>query len=173
MFWKNPDDDRDALRRFLLPDFSKYFWMRLGCLALVTILVVRFLVTPAFTDGASMVPTYRERQFLPIWRGAFWFQKPQLGDVVVVRYIGQRVMFLKRVVALEGQTVEFRQGRLFVDGVESDHPWNALTPCDWELPPRVVPKGELYLVGDNRSMPMEEHIFGHVSARRIAGAPLW
>lgn len=167
------EDDRSAWERFLIPKFDLAFWLRLLILSVGTILFVRYVATPAFTAGASMIPTYAEREFVVIWHPVYWFRDPQVGDVVAVRYIGEKVMFFKRVVATEGQVVEFRHGRLFVDGKESPYDWNRLTPCNWRLPPRKVPKGEVYLVGDNRSMPAEEHVFGHVSIRRIVGMPLW
>ena len=166
-------DERGPWARFLAPKLDRAFWIRLALLALVTFLVVRFVATPAFTHGASMVPTYAEREFLLIWHPVYWVRDPRVGDVVAVRYHGQKVMYFKRVVALEGQTVEFRDGRLFVDGQESTQYWNRLTPCKWNLSPRVVPPGHVYLVGDNRAMPMEEHLFGHADRRRLVGMPLW
>ena len=173
MFGLDDDDDRSALERFLVPSFNACFWLRLGILCVVTVLVVRFVATPAFTNGASMLPTYGEHQFVLIWRPTFWFRKPRVGDVVAVRYTGQKVMYFKRVVALEGQTVEFREGRLFVDGKECTEFWASATECDWNMSMREVPAGEVYLVGDNRSMPMENHLFGHVTMDRIVGTPLW
>ena len=91
----------------------------------------------------------------------------------MARYAGRSVMLLKRVVALAGDTVEFREGTLLVNGKEPDAPWRALTECDWNLPPRTVEPGNVYLLGDNRAMPMEEHVFGQMSATRLEGIPLW
>ena len=163
----------DAIQNFFFPKFDRRFLIRVICLAVVTFIVCRFIISPAWTNGGSMLPTYQEHQFLPVLRCKYWFSEPQRGDVVMVRFLGNRVMLLKRIVALEGQTVEFRDGVLYVDGEESPEEWNHLTPCDWNLAPRVVPPGEVYVIGDNRSMPINEHHFGHVRANRIVGAPLW
>ena len=81
-------------------------------------------------------------------------------------------MLLKRIVALEGELLEFRDGKLFVNGRRIDEPYVHL-PCDWILPPRVVERGSVYVVGDNRSMPIESHYLGQTSIQRIVGAPLW
>ncbi len=81
-------------------------------------------------------------------------------------------MLLKRVVALEGERVEFRDGRLFVNGSEMDEPY-VNYPSDWNLPPRVVGRNSVYVVGDNRNVPMEGHLFGQTSIHRIIGGPLW
>lgn len=74
-------------------------------------------------------------------------------------------MLIKRVVALAGETVEFRDGRCLVDGVPLDEPYVRF-PCDWNAPPKLVPPGHLYVVGDNRSMPQETHVSGVIDARR-------
>jgi signal peptidase I len=82
------------------------------------------------------------------------------------------VMLLKRIVAVGGETVEFRDGRLFVNGEEIDEPY-VRYPCDWNLLPRLVKGDCVYIVGDNRKMPMRAHVFGQTSIKRIVGAPLW
>ena len=81
-------------------------------------------------------------------------------------------MLLKRVVAREGEQVEFRGGRLFVDGKEMEEFYVRL-PCNWNLPSRRVEEDCVYVVGDNRSMPIEDHHFGQTSKIRIMGGPLW
>lgn len=58
-------------------------------------------------------------------------------------------MLLKRVVALEGEEVSFRQGKLLVNGKELEEPY-LRHPCEWDLPPRKVEKDSVYVVGDNR-----------------------
>ena len=163
----------DSIQDFFFPKFDRRFFIRVTCIAVVTFVFCRFIITPAWTNGGSMLPTYQEHQFLPVLRCKYWFSKPKRGDVVMVRFLGNRVMLLKRIVALAGQTVEFRDGILYVDGEESAEFWNHLTPCDWNLPPRIVPPGEVYVIGDNRAMPINDHHFGHVRANRIVGAPLW
>lgn len=92
--------------------------------------------------------------------------------MVAVRFAGNRVMLLKRIVALEGEQVEFRNGRLFVNGQLIDEPY-VVYPCDWNLQPRHVEKDSVYVVGDNRNMPMERHYFGQAAIRRVIGVPLW
>lgn len=160
------------IQDFFFPKLDRRFFIRVCCLAAVTFLVCRFVISPAWTNGASMLPTYQEHQFLPILRCRYWFSKPKPGDVVAVRYLG-RQMFLKRVVATAGQTVAFQNGVLMIDGEECQEPWAHLTPCDWDLAPRTVPPGEVYIIGDNRAMPIQEHHFGHVITDRILGSPLW
>lgn len=92
--------------------------------------------------------------------------------MVVVRFAGSKVMLLKRVVGLEGEQIEFRHGKLLVDGDPLEEPY-VVYPCNWNLPPRKVDKGCVYVVGDNRGMPIENHYFGQASMERIMGGPVW
>ena len=140
--------------------------------ALVAWCFCRWICLPVFIDGASMFPAYSSRSFNFCWRPAYWLHAPQRGDIVIVRYYGSQLMLLKRALAFEGETVEFRNGRLYIDGKEQVEPY-VKGPCDWNLPPRKVEGGCFYLIGDNRSMPMAAHKFGQVEMKRLEGAPLW
>ena len=119
-----------------------------------------------------MEPTYRNGSFNLCWKWCYLFSKPKRYEVVAVRFAGSKVMLLKRVVASEGERVEFRNGKLFVDEKEIDEPY-VRYPCHWNLPPRKVEKDCVYVVGDNRNMPIENHFFGQASMKRIVGVPLW
>ena len=119
-----------------------------------------------------MEPAYRDGSFDFIWRFSYLFSGPERGDVVAVKLAGDRVLLLKRVIALEGETVEFRDGSVYIDGRFLPEPYVG-GPCNWNLDRRKVEAGKVYLVGDNRSMPIENHDFGQTSARRILGKPLW
>lgn len=119
-----------------------------------------------------MEPTYRDGGVNFCWKLRYLFSDPKRFDVVAIRFAGSRRMLLKRVVALEGEEVEFRGGKLFIEGKAMDEPY-VQYPCDWNLPPRRVEMGCVYVIGDNRSMPMEEHLFGQTRLEKIIGSPLW
>jgi len=119
-----------------------------------------------------MEPTYHNGGVNFCWRVRYLFFEPKRYDVITVRFAGSKVMLLKRVVALEDEQVEFRNGKLFIDGKEMEEPYVRL-PCHWNLPPRRVEKDCVYVIGDNRSMPIENHHFGQASKNRIVGVPLW
>jgi len=90
----------------------------------------------------------------------------------MVRFAGQKVMLLKRIVALEGDEVEFHNGKLLINGKEREESY-VRYPCNWNLSPRKVEVHCVYVIGDNRSGPIENHHFGQTSIKRIAGVPLW
>ncbi len=91
---------------------------------------------------------------------------------MAIRLSGESVMLLKRVVALEGDVVEFRNGDLFVNKERVEEVYIRY-PSDWNLPPRTVNEGHFYVVGDNRSVSIDIHRFGQTPADRVIGAPLW
>ncbi|MCX8118135.1 MAG: signal peptidase I [Desulfobacterota bacterium] len=162
----------NRLRRFLFPALTRTFMIRAGLIALFTYLIFGYLLIPFRIEGYSMEPTYRNGAINFCWRGRYLFSKPKRGDVVVIRLAGQRVTLLKRVVGLEGEVVEFKNGKLLVDGIEIEEPYLRI-PSRWTLPPRRVEPGSVYVVGDNRGGPMRDHLFGQVSLSRILGSPLW
>ena len=98
--------------------------------------------------------------------------KPERHDVVAIRLAGEKVILLKRVVALEGDIVEFRNGVLFVNKERIDERYVRYR-SDWNLSPRKVNRNHVYVIGDNRDVPIRVHQFGQTSIERIIGAPLW
>ena len=163
---------RARLRRFVVPERRWRYWLRVAAVGLGAWLFFGFICRPAWVHGASMEPTYRDGRLIFCWRQRYRWRAPRPGDGVMVRLAGERVMLLKRVVAVAGDTVEFRGGVLYVNDAARSEPY-VRGPCTWELPPRQVEAGELYVVGDHRAMPLEEHKLGRVAASRVAGGPWW
>lgn len=158
--------------RFLVPKWNRATLIRITVLIAVTVGVCRFWLVPARIEGASMLPTYPEHGFTFCNRFAYRNHPPEVGDVVALRYGGSRRLLLKRVLALEGDTVEFRGGVLWRNGEPVDEPYVAL-PCDWERAPRTIAPGSIYVMGDNRSVPFESHVGGEIARRRVFGRPLF
>lgn len=161
-----------AVRRFFFPRLTAGFCIRAAAVALSAYLFFGYLCLPFRIEGASMEPSYQDGDFHFCWRGRNLFSEPKRFDVVAVRLAGPRVMLLKRIVALEGEELEFRGGGLYVNGKEIDEPYVRYR-SDWNLPPRRVEKGNVFVVGDNRGVPMDNHYLGQTSRGRIIGGPLW
>lgn len=156
---------------FILPKFDTCFFVRLGALILASWLFFSFICIPAYVKGGSMEPTYSRIGFNFCWRPAYWFSEPKRGDIVVIRYTGKK-LYLKRLIGFAGDTIAFHNGKLYLNGEEQDEPY-VKKSCNWNLPEREVEKGKIYVIGDNRSMPMERHSFGAVKLKRLYGAPAW
>ena len=159
------------VRNFFLPKLTWKFFLRLGAVIVLAVVLFKYFLVPSVVSGSSMEPTFASNGFNFCWRGAYWFRKPQTGDVVVIKY-GKKINFLKRIVGMPGDSVEFRNGKLFVNGEEQYEPYVKL-PSDWNMEPKKVAEDEFYVVGDNRSMPISKHQHGAVKAYRIIGTPLY
>ncbi len=115
-----------------------------------------------------MEPTYRNGSFAFCLRPQYLFTNIQRFDVVAVRFSGKSVMLLKRVIGLPGDTLEFRQGVLYINGQSIQEPY-VQQRKPWNLRPRTITPDHVYVVGDNRSTTMSRHIFGKVAIKRIMG----
>ncbi len=160
------------IRQFFFPSLTPKFLIRVPVVALVAYLFFGHICTPLRIKGSSMEPTYRDGSFNFCWKWRYLFSKPKRYEIVAVRLAGNKVMLLKRVVALEGERIEFRHGKLFIDEKEIEEPY-VHYPYHWNLPPRQVEKEHVYVVGDNRNMSMENHLFGQTLIKRIVGVPIW
>ena len=160
------------LERFLFPVMTRKYLLRVSLVILLAFIFFNFICIPFRIKGYSMIPTYRNGEFNFCFRPRYLLSKPKRRDVVVIRLAGQSIMLLKRVVALEGDIVEFRRGELFINGEKADEAY-VRDPSDWNLPPRKVAKNHVYVVGDNRNVPIHIHQFGQTPVNRIIGEPLW
>ena len=162
----------EKIRQFFFPSLTPKFLIRAFFVALFAYLFFGHICVPLRIKGSSMEPTYRDEGINFCYKLRYIFSEPKRYDVVAIRFAGNRVMLLKRVVALEAERVEFRDGKLIVNGEEMDEPYVRYS-CNWNLPPRQVEKDCVYVVGDNRNMPIENHHFGQAPLKRIIGVPLW
>ena len=154
------------------PEMGKSYFIRVGILAVLAILFFGYLCEPMILNGGSMEPNYHSGTLNFCWTPTYWFKKPARGDVVVLRYVGQRVLLLKRIIGLPGDVVEFRRGDLYLNGEKVQEPYVKRKKADWNLKPRKVSPGHYYVVGDNRSMPIYQHKFGEIRQERVEGALL-
>jgi signal peptidase I len=180
------------LRIALIGRKPKFTLIRAAVLAVAAFFVFGFVLLPVRIDGPSMLPTYQDGGFNLINRLAYLRHEPRRGDVVAIRISGREysrgellgelahfrlrfvrlfrpsMMYLKRVVALPGETVAFSGGQLLVDGKPLDEPYQKLS-CNWERPPQKLGPDQFFVVGDNRAMRMEDHTFGAAERSRIVG----
>jgi len=160
------------IRQFLFPRITASFVLRALAVAVGAYLCFSYVCIPFRVDGRSMEPTYHDGSFNFCWTLGYAFSEPRHHDVVTVRFAGRKIMLLKRIVAVGGDSVEFRNGALLVNGEETREPY-VRYPCDWNLSRRDVAPGHVYVVGDNRSGPIVQHYFGQTPVGRIVGTPLW
>ncbi len=177
---------------------------------LAVVLVIRsFLMEPFQIPSESMLPTLQRGDFLlankyryglhlpvlgtEIWRGA----PPERGDVVIFRPPEEKRYFVKRVVGLPGEKLEYRNRILYVDGREMPQKFLAALPPhaplyrllqehfddsahsirNWLGRSRgfsvEVRPGHYFLMGDNRDNSLDSRSWGQVPEQRVVGKALW
>jgi signal peptidase I len=141
--------------------------------ALIIFVVLRFVVTPVRITGPSMVPTFQDRGIKFLNRLAYLHSEPQRGDIVAIRYSGDHIMLVKRIVGLPGELVGFQGGRFYVNGKPLEEPYLKYPSADWQSELKTLGPKEYYVVGDNRSMPFNNHYLGAAERRRIIGKILF
>jgi signal peptidase I len=142
--------------------------IRVVVLVAIILLVRQFVLLPIRVIGSSMMPTYPTGGVNLVNRLAYIRSSPQRGDVVAIRTSGTSIMFMKRIVGLPGETVRFHAGRLFINDALLVEPYLKYG-CDWESEPKVLGPDRYYVVGDNRSMPEQDHTEGVAVRERIVG----
>lgn len=152
---------------------------RAAVLAVVCVVLFKFVLLPVRVEGISMAPTYSDHSVNFVNRLSYLRREPQRGDVVCIRltrpsasgWSAPHIMYLKRIIGLPGETISFVDGRARVNGQTLEEPYEK-GPCDWNMAPVTLGADEYFFVGDNRSMPKEEHTFGKAERSRIVGKAL-
>ncbi len=155
-------------------------------LALLMFLLVRSVAQNFVVEGGSMEPTFHDGEMLIVNKLAYrtfdvswlpftdkdnWrpFGAPQPGDVVVFKFPqDQNRDFIKRIVAVPGQTVEVRGGKVFIDGVERREPYLDQAPT-YDYGPTAVPEGQIFVLGDNRNNSYDSHSWGLLDQSLLIG----
>jgi signal peptidase I len=135
-----------------------------------TLLVGDHILVNKFSYGVKI--PYLNTVLLPV-------RDPQRGDIVVFKYpVDPRKDFIKRVVAVGGDTVELRDKEVFINGrrapdvaaVYSDLRNHAGTPPQRDnLGPIAVPRGALFVMGDNRDESYDSRFWGFVPVKDVSG----
>lgn len=103
--------------------------------------------------GVSMEDSLYSGQTVLVSRLSYLIFKPKVGDVIVFKPNGNQNThyYVKRVVAVPGDTVEFRQGRLYVNGKMEEGDYDKVADPGIAENPLVLGADEYFVLGDNRN----------------------
>ena len=140
-------------------------------LALLAALFIRhFFVQTSFVFSGSMIPTLSVGDRLVVNKMAFWFRDPVPGEIVLFESPhGDDKEFVKRLIAVPGDTVEVKSGRAYVNDEPVHFPAVMIRQDLSQYPKTVVPQGSYFVMGDNRGNSSDSRIWGFVSRDQFIG----
>jgi len=139
-------------------------------IAFILAQVIMTSVAQAFqVEQYSMEPNLLPHDRVLVNKFIYRFRPPRPGEIIVLRPPNDPSRnYIKRVVAVEGQRVEIRDGRVYVGGRGIAEPY-LQTSTRGAYGPRVVPPHEVFVLGDNRGNSEDSRMFGFVPDQNIVG----
>ena len=121
-------------------------------IALVIAFVIRYFIVELYlVDGPSMRPTLQSAERLVVNKFIYRFRAPERGEILVFRYPKDPSRdFIKRVIAVPGDTIEIKDGRVFVNQQLMNEPY-ILSKTRGDYPLTTIPEGHIFVMGDNRN----------------------
>jgi signal peptidase I len=156
-------------------------WVKSFVIAILLAYVIHtFLFTPIVVDGASMEPTLQNRDRMFVSK----IGEPKRFDIIVFQ-APENKNYIKRVIGLPGDQIEYRDDVLYVNGKRYDEPYldeykqkqglvdgpltNSFTLQETPVRSEVVPEGYLFVLGDNRRYSKDSRHIGAVPIDKVLG----
>jgi signal peptidase I len=168
---------------------------------LAAVVVKSFVAQPFYIPSASMEPQLQVGDRIVVSKLAYHLHDPRRGDIVVfdappsevtphrsssnplvragrglaeaIGILQQKTEFIKRVIALPGESVEGRNGHVYVNGHLLFEPYLPTTLTTAPFAPVKVPPHQLWVMGDNRNDSKDSRVFGPVKVSTVVGRTIW
>jgi signal peptidase I len=145
----------------------------LALAVVISVVLNLFVVQVTEVRQRSMESTLEQNDRVLVSKLDYRFVKPEAGDIIVFNPPNESsIPYVKRVVAVGGDTVDLRDGRLHVNGRLVDIP-QARGSTQPQAPrvtyPFAVPEGDVFVLGDNRLSSSDSRTFGSVPVENIIG----
>lgn len=143
--------------------------VRTGIIIFVILFTYKFLIQPFRVTGVSMEPLISDGSIIFVNKVIYKFRNPRRGEIIVFRTSDKPyVYFVKRIIALENEYVEIKDGTVFINGEKLKEPYIVYRNA-WNLDKFKVKNGYVFVIGDNRGMQEESHMFAQISKKNITG----
>ncbi|MGO4268856.1 signal peptidase I [Paenibacillus sp. TAF58] len=155
-------------------------WIKALVIAGVLVIIIRwFLFSPFIVDGDSMRPNFFTGERLIVNKIVYDIRSPKRGEVIVF-HAPEGKDYIKRVIALPGETVKVTGDKVFINGQEIDQPYikEAIEQANKEghayntlsdFQEKKVPDGEIFAMGDNRGNSKDSRAIGFIPYNKIVG----
>lgn len=138
---------------------------------LISFGIKTFVFTSTIVDGRSMNPTINNGDRLIVNKIFFMKKNITRGDVIDFYVPSAKKYYLKRVIGIEGDTVEIIKNRVYLNGemLEENYVSTNVTEPHNEITKWVVPEGHVFVLGDNRSNSRDGRDLGTIPRSDIVG----
>lgn len=146
----------------------------IGLSVFLAIGIRSFVAEARYIPSGSMLPTLQINDRLIIDKLSYEFRDPKRGDIVVfspteaLRAQNFKDAFIKRVIGLPGETVEVRDGRVYINNQPLQEKYIEEKP-NYQFGPVTVPPNQYLVLGDNRNNSFDSHYWGFVPRNKIIG----
>lgn len=138
---------------------------------LISFIVKNYVFSSTLVDGNSMYPTVHHQDKLIVNKIFFMKSKITRGDVIDFYVPSADKFYLKRVIAVEGDIVEIKENRVYVNGeiLHEDYVSTEITEPHTDVTKWEVTEGHVFVLGDNRSNSTDSRDLGLISRKDIVG----
>lgn len=147
-------------------------WLRDLCISIgISAFFIIFLYQPVKVEGTSMLPGLHDQERIFVNKFVYRIEPISRGDIVVFRYPKDpNKSYIKRVVAVGGDTVVIDRGRVYVNGYLLKEPYVPAQFIDSRSMLQIaVPQNALFVLGDHRSLSNDSRDFGPIDRSYVSG----
>ncbi len=157
-------------------------WIKAVIIAVALAFVIRYIFfAPILVDGVSMMPTLQDRDRMIVNKIGYRIGEPKRFDIIVFKATEDKD-YIKRIIGLPGDRIEYKNDQLYVNGKLYKEPYldeykqevtDGPLTYDFTLEEvtgkKTVPKGQLFVLGDNRRFSKDSRTIGTISMKQVVG----
>lgn len=147
-------------------------WLKATVIAIVLLIFIRaFFITSYVVEGGSMFPTLEDGNKLIVNKFIYRISDLERFDVIVF-HANKHADYVKRVIGLPGDTVEYKNEQLYINGELYKEPYLGTYGLDENATGDFkvyVPEGKLFVLGDNRKNSLDSRDFGFIDIDSVVG----